>query len=349
MTLEPELLRRMDAYWRAANYLSVGQIYLYDNPLLKRPLQLSDIKRMLLGHWGTVPGQNFAYVHLNRVIKKYDLDMIFVSGPGHGGPAVVGNTYLKGTYSEVYPDISRDEAGLRRVFPLSAAAAGAGGGGGLRGLSRPEPRLRLLLLSLLGEQLHLRHLRRGDPGATLERGAATERGRGSRPAPLFWRCAPVAAGCTPLSLQGSRQTGTPGSCLFFRDPSSPPPSSRARSTPAQPGCEGSSRECASPHKASGWAPCAPRRMRQSLTSWTGFFWVLGRAPAAARCLLPCSRSPATGCGCAPPPGLRAACACIPAPCLCARIPPLHLQKTLLRSPASLAAPPCGTPHPSPLF
>ena len=116
MTLEPELLRRMDAYWRAANYLSVGQIYLYDNPLLKRPLQLSDIKRMLLGHWGTVPGQNFAYVHLNRVIKKYDLDMIFVSGPGHGGPAVVGNTYLEGTYSEVYPDISRDEAGLRKLF-----------------------------------------------------------------------------------------------------------------------------------------------------------------------------------------------------------------------------------------
>ncbi|HEY1765068.1 MAG TPA: phosphoketolase family protein [Opitutaceae bacterium] len=114
--LEPDLLHRMDAYWRAANYLSVGQIYLYDNPLLKRPLGLKDIKRMLLGHWGTTPGQNFIYVHLNRVIKKYDLDMIYVSGPGHGGPALVGNTYLEGTYSEIYPDISQDEEGLRKLF-----------------------------------------------------------------------------------------------------------------------------------------------------------------------------------------------------------------------------------------
>jgi xylulose-5-phosphate/fructose-6-phosphate phosphoketolase len=84
-TLSPELARKMDAYWRAANYLSVGQIYLYDNPLLKRPLTLGDVKHMLLGHWGTTPGQNFIYMHLNRVIKKYDLDMIYVSGPGHGG------------------------------------------------------------------------------------------------------------------------------------------------------------------------------------------------------------------------------------------------------------------------
>ena len=114
--LSSELLRRMDAYWRAANYLAVGQIYLYDNPLLKRPLALADIKHMLLGHWGTTPGQNFIYAHLNRVIKKYDLDMIYVSGPGHGGPAVVGNTYLEGTYSEIYPDISQDEAGLRKLF-----------------------------------------------------------------------------------------------------------------------------------------------------------------------------------------------------------------------------------------
>jgi hypothetical protein len=98
-TLTPELLHRMDAYWRAANYLSVGQIYLYDNPLLRRPLALADVKHMLLGHWGTTPGQNFIYVHLNRVIKKYNLDMIYVSGPGHGGPAVVANTYLEGTYS----------------------------------------------------------------------------------------------------------------------------------------------------------------------------------------------------------------------------------------------------------
>ena len=115
-TLAPDLLQRMDAYWRAANYLSVGQIYLYDNPLLRRPLALADIKRMLLGHWGTTPGQNFVYVHLNRVIAKYDVDMIYVSGPGHGGPALVANTYLEGTYSEVYPEISQDEAGLRKLF-----------------------------------------------------------------------------------------------------------------------------------------------------------------------------------------------------------------------------------------
>ena len=114
--LSAEVLQKMHAYWRAANYLSVGQIYLYDNPLLKRPLAPGDVKRMLLGHWGTTPGQNFVYVHLNRVIKKYDLDMIYVSGPGHGGPAVVGNTYLEGTYSEVYPNISQDEAGLRKLF-----------------------------------------------------------------------------------------------------------------------------------------------------------------------------------------------------------------------------------------
>lgn len=115
-TLSPELSRRIDAYWRAANYLSVGQIYLFDNPLLKRPLAPTDIKHMLLGHWGTTPGQNFIYAHLNRVIKQYDLDMIYVSGPGHGGPAVVANTYLEGTYSEIYPDISQDESGLQKLF-----------------------------------------------------------------------------------------------------------------------------------------------------------------------------------------------------------------------------------------
>src|ERR1700756_4330292 len=115
-TLTPELLDKMDAYWRAANYLSVGQIYLYDNPLLKRPLTLTDVKRMLLGHWGTTPGQNFIYVHLNRIIKKYDLDMIYVSGPGNGGPAVGANTYPEGPYSAAHPDISQDEAGLRKLF-----------------------------------------------------------------------------------------------------------------------------------------------------------------------------------------------------------------------------------------
>lgn len=115
-TLSPSLLYKMDAYWRAANYLSVGQIYLYDNPLLRQPLELSHVKPKLLGHWGTTPGQNFIYVHLNRVIKKHDLDMIYISGPGHGGPALVANTYLEGTYSEVYPNITQDEAGLKKLF-----------------------------------------------------------------------------------------------------------------------------------------------------------------------------------------------------------------------------------------
>ena len=114
--LSPELLRKMHAYWRAANYLCVGQIYLYDNPLLREPLQPAHIKPMLLGHWGTTPGQNFIYVHLNRIIKQQGLNMIYISGPGHGGPALVGNTYLEGTYSEIYPEISQDEAGLKRLF-----------------------------------------------------------------------------------------------------------------------------------------------------------------------------------------------------------------------------------------
>jgi len=114
--LSRELLSKMNAYWRAANYLSVGQLYLRDNPLLRKPLKLSHVKSMLLGHWGTTPGQNFIYVHLNRVIKKYDLDMIYISGPGHGGPALVGNTYLEGTYTEIYPAITQDELGLKKLF-----------------------------------------------------------------------------------------------------------------------------------------------------------------------------------------------------------------------------------------
>ena len=114
--LSADLLRRIDAYWRAANYLSVGQIYLLDNALLRKPLVISHVKPRLLGHWGTTPGLNFVYVHLNRIIKQYDLNMIFVTGPGHGGPGVVANTYLEGTYSEFYPGITRDEEGIRRLF-----------------------------------------------------------------------------------------------------------------------------------------------------------------------------------------------------------------------------------------
>ncbi|HZK98026.1 MAG TPA: phosphoketolase family protein [Prolixibacteraceae bacterium] len=114
--LSKELLSKMNAYWRAANYVSVGQLYLHENPLLREPLKQSHIKKMLLGHWGTTPGQNFIYVHLNRVIKKYDLDMFYIAGPGHGGPALVGNTYLEGTYTEVYPNITQDKAGLKKLF-----------------------------------------------------------------------------------------------------------------------------------------------------------------------------------------------------------------------------------------
>ena len=114
--LSAELLKKMDAYWRASNYLSVGQIYLYENPLLRLPLHISHIKPIVLGHWGTTPGQNFIYTHLNRVIKENDLDMIYISGPGHGGPALVGHTYLEGSYSEIYPNVSQDEEGMRKLF-----------------------------------------------------------------------------------------------------------------------------------------------------------------------------------------------------------------------------------------
>ncbi len=114
--LSQDLLSKMNAYWRAANYLSVGQIYLYDNPLLKEPLSLSHVKPSVVGHWGTTPGQNFIYVHLNRIIREYDLDMFYIAGPGHAGPALVANTYLEGSYSEIYPDISQDEAGLKKLF-----------------------------------------------------------------------------------------------------------------------------------------------------------------------------------------------------------------------------------------
>ena len=114
--LSPDELRKLDTYWRAANYLSVGQIYLLDNPLLKEPLKREHIKPRLLGHWGTSPGLNMLCVHLNRVIKRDDLDMIYIIGPGHGGPSLVAHAYLEGTYSEVYPEISQDAEGMRRLF-----------------------------------------------------------------------------------------------------------------------------------------------------------------------------------------------------------------------------------------
>src|SRR5437588_7924813 len=114
--LSPEELRKMNAYWRAANYLSVGQIYLLANPLLREPLKLEHVKPRLLGHWGTTPGLNFIYVHFNRLIQKYDLNVIYICGPGHGGPGMVANTYLEGTYTELYSSIQQSEEGLRRLF-----------------------------------------------------------------------------------------------------------------------------------------------------------------------------------------------------------------------------------------
>src|SRR3712207_4949493 len=114
--LDRATLKRIDRWWRAANYLSVGQIYLMDNPLLRRPLQPEDVKPRLLGHWGTTPGLNFVYAHLNRAISQRDLDMMYIIGPGHGGPGIVASAYLEGTYSEVYPEIGLDEDGLKRLF-----------------------------------------------------------------------------------------------------------------------------------------------------------------------------------------------------------------------------------------
>jgi xylulose-5-phosphate/fructose-6-phosphate phosphoketolase len=114
--LTADVVRKLDAYWRAANYLSVGQIYLYDNPLLKKPLRREHIKPRLLGHWGTTPGLNFVYVHLNRIIKNHDANVLYITGPGHGGPGLVANAYLEGTYSEVYPHVSQDEEGMKRLF-----------------------------------------------------------------------------------------------------------------------------------------------------------------------------------------------------------------------------------------
>src|SRR5690349_10626695 len=125
--LSAQELSGLDAYWRAANYLSVGQIYLLDNPLLEEPLEPAHIKPRLLGHWGTTPGLNFVYAHLNRVITERALDTIFISGPGHGGPGMVANTWLEGSYSEVYPSIPRDGDGMGRVFPQHPCPGGIPG------------------------------------------------------------------------------------------------------------------------------------------------------------------------------------------------------------------------------
>ncbi|MDQ5932495.1 MAG: xylulose-5-phosphate/fructose-6-phosphate phosphoketolase, partial [Patescibacteria group bacterium] len=122
--LDTDTLKALDYYWRAANYLSVGQIYLKDNPLLQEPLQLDHVKQLLLGHWGTAPGQNFIYTHLNRVINNNDLNMVYLSGPGHGGPALVSNVYLEGTFTEYYPQVTQDKTGLKKLFQMSSFPGG---------------------------------------------------------------------------------------------------------------------------------------------------------------------------------------------------------------------------------
>ena len=124
--LSAEELQKIDAYWRASLYLCVGMIFLKDNPLLKEPLRMDHIKKRLLGHWGSDPGQTFTWVHLNRLIKKYDLNIIYISGPGHGAPAVLSNAYLEGTYSELYPDESEDEEGMRKFFKQFSFPGGIG-------------------------------------------------------------------------------------------------------------------------------------------------------------------------------------------------------------------------------
>src|SRR5437016_2844044 len=124
--LEPEELRRMHAYWNAALYLSAGMIYLRDNPLLREPLKPEHVKRRLLGHWGSDPGMSLTYIHLNRLIKKYDLNVIFLAGPGHGAPALISNVYLEGAYSEIYSDVSEDTDGLRRLFKQFSFPGGIG-------------------------------------------------------------------------------------------------------------------------------------------------------------------------------------------------------------------------------
>src|SRR5580658_6545185 len=125
-SLSPKQLELIDAYWRACNYLAVGMIYLRDNPLLREPLKAEHIKRRLLGHFGSDPGQSFVLVHLNRLIKEYDLDVLYISGPGHGAPAVLANAYLEGTYSEVYPDKREDVVGLERFFKQFSFPGGIG-------------------------------------------------------------------------------------------------------------------------------------------------------------------------------------------------------------------------------
>ena len=208
--LSREQLGALDAYWRAANYLSVGQIYLLDNPLLREPLRLEHTKPRLLGHWGTTPGLNFIYVHLNRLIRERDLNVLYVAGPGHGGPGVVANVYLEGTYSEVYPHIGRDEEGMRRLFrqfsfpggiPSHVAPETPGSihEGGELGYSL-APRLRRRVRQPRAARLLRGRRRRGR-----DRSARGELALQQVPRPGARRCG--AAGAAPQRLQDRQPDG----------------------------------------------------------------------------------------------------------------------------------------------
>ena len=189
----------IDAYWRAANYLSVGQIYLLDNPLLREPLQPGHVKPRLLGHWGTTPGLNLIYAHLNRLIRSRDLDVIYVIGPGHGGPAVVANAYLEGTYTETYPHVGRDEAGMRQLFQQFSFPGGIPSprrprdtrvdprGRRARLLARPRVRGRLRQ-PRPGRLLHRRRRRGRDRPARDRAGTPTSSSTRSATAPCFRSC-----------------------------------------------------------------------------------------------------------------------------------------------------------------
>ena len=190
--LSADLLRKMDAYWRAANYLSVGQIYLLDNPLLREPLKLEHVKPRLVGHWGTTPGLNFIYVHLNRVIREHDLNMLYVTGPGHGGPGLVANTYLEGSYTEIYHDISQDEVGMQRLFKQFSFPGGSEDGKGdrsiyrrLQSLTGPVPFSALLFCSPVLNEARFSAAKTPARGRTPRK--PKRRGRRSRSRPVRQR------------------------------------------------------------------------------------------------------------------------------------------------------------------
>ena len=258
--LSADELRKMDAYWRAANYLSVGQIYLLDNPLLKEPLKREHIKPRLLGHWGTSPGLNMLYVHLNRVIKRDDLNMIYIIGPGHGGPSLVAHAYLEGTYSEVYPNISQDAEGMKRLFKqfsfpggipshVAPETPGSIHEGGELGL-RPEPRLRGRVRQPGPDRRLRRRRRRGrDRARSPPAGTATSSSTRPATAACCRSCTSTATRSpTPASSPASRRT----SCRS---------SSRAWATSRT-----SSRGTTRRRSTSSWPACSTRSWRRSSRS-----------------------------------------------------------------------------------